>query len=364
MAVYIPVTNIPTQFFDDAGAPLVGGSLEFYLAGTSTATDLFSDDAGTSIGTSIDLNAWGYPESGGNAVFLFRDQSKAIKIIKKDALGATVGPDADDIPAVASFDSTSSAKLDFITVTQAVDLDTMETDLATAYQVDGTVPTTADLAMGTGTFYKGSLTAGIAASATQTQGSVPLTSEINEVATVTTALDVVTLPAAVAGRVVRIFNNGANRLQVFPAASDSIDSLAANASVKIPPGSNMTFVAHSAVIWNTASHGTANHRLILSAAMSATTDTAAVSVANYYTTLTTTGAAVPTLADGYEGQLKKIQMIVDVGDAVLTPANLAGGTTITFADVGDTAELVFTAGEWYVIALYNIADGVTAPVLA
>ena len=58
-------------------------------------------------------------------------------------------------------------------------------------------------------------------------------------------------------------------------------------------------------------------------------------------------------------------MIVDgPGDAVLTPANLTGGTTITYADVGDVAELKFTAGSWVVIALYNIVDGATAPVLA
>lgn len=103
---------------------------------------------------------------------------------------------------------------------------------------------------------------------------------------------------------------------------------------------------------------------VLAAAMSNTTDTAAVSVANYYTTLTTTGAAIPTLADGsVVGQMKKIEMLVDGGDAVLTPANLAGGTTITFADVGDVAELIWNGNDWVAIALYNTVDGATAPVL-
>jgi len=104
--------------------------------------------------------------------------------------------------------------------------------------------------------------------------------------------------------------------------------------------------------------------VLLPAAMDSVTDTDACSVANYFSTLTTTGAAVPTLADGIEHQMKKIQMIVDAGDAVLTPATLTGGTTITFADVGDTAELVFYKGSWQVVALYNIVDGATAPVLA
>lgn len=104
---------------------------------------------------------------------------------------------------------------------------------------------------------------------------------------------------------------------------------------------------------------------VLAAAMSNTTDTAAVSVANYYTTLTTTGAAVPTLADGsVVGQMKKIEFLVDAGDAVLTPANLAGGTTITFADIGDVAELIWNGNDWVAIALYNTVDGATAPVLA
>ena len=105
--------------------------------------------------------------------------------------------------------------------------------------------------------------------------------------------------------------------------------------------------------------------LIACAAQDAVSDTAAVSVATYYSTLTTTGAAVPTLADGaYTGQLKKIQMIVDAGDAVLTPSNLNGGTTITYADVGDTAELMWDGSGWQVLALYNIVDGATAPALA
>ncbi len=104
---------------------------------------------------------------------------------------------------------------------------------------------------------------------------------------------------------------------------------------------------------------------MISAAQDAVTDTAAVSIANYYSTLTTTTASVPTLADSTAtGQLKKIQMIVDAGDAVLTPTSLNGGTTITFADVGDTAELQWDGSAWQVLALYNIVDGATAPVLA
>ena len=167
MSTYIPVTDIPTQFFDADGTPENGGSLEFYLAGTDTATDLFSDDTGTSIGTSIALNSLGYPESGVNLIGLFRDQSKALKIVLKDSDAATVWT-MDDIPAVASFDAASSAKLDYITVTQAVDLDTMEADIATAYQKDGSAALTADITMPAGKFINESVTAGLIASVTQT----------------------------------------------------------------------------------------------------------------------------------------------------------------------------------------------------
>lgn len=48
----------------------------------------------------------------------------------------------------------------------------------------------------------------------------------------------------------------------------------------------------------------------------------------------------------------------------MTVTSLSGGTTITFADVGDVAELMWNGTAWIAIALYNVADGATAPVLA
>lgn len=91
----------------------------------------------------------------------------------------------------------------------------------------------------------------------------------------------------------------------------------------------------------------------------------AANVTTFLTKWTTTGAQAGTLADGVRvGQLKKIQLIVDGGDGTLTPANLAGGTTITFADAGDFALLKWDGTEWHAIELGNDADGATAPVLA
>lgn len=114
MAVYRYLHPVPLQFQDPvSSANLSGGTLYFYESGTVTATDLFSDSSGTSIGSSITLDSGGFPSVGGNVITLFRDQSVDLKIVGKNAAGATIFT-SDEILAEASFDSTSSAKLDGI----------------------------------------------------------------------------------------------------------------------------------------------------------------------------------------------------------------------------------------------------------
>lgn len=104
---------------------------------------------------------------------------------------------------------------------------------------------------------------------------------------------------------------------------------------------------------------------ILAAAQQALSGAGAVNVTSYYTAVTTTGANALTLANGtFPGQLKKIQLIVDGGDGTLTPTSLTGGTTITFADAGDYALLLWDGDSWIPVELGNDADGATAPVLA
>ena len=82
----------------------------------------------------------------------------------------------------------------------------------------------------------------------------------------------------------------------------------------------------------------------------------AVDTTNLVTEITTTGADALTLANGSVGQIKIITMVVDGGDGTLTPTTLAGGSTITFNDVGDGVVLVYgeTAG-WVVVG----SNGVT-----
>jgi hypothetical protein len=93
---------------------------------------------------------------------------------------------------------------------------------------------------------------------------------------------------------------------------------------------------------------------------------AAIPLTNYYSKLdSNAGATTQTLAASTViGLQKKIHMTVDGGDDVVTVTSLSGGTVITFADVGDVAELIWTGTAWMPLALYNIADGVTGPVIS
>lgn len=81
------------------------------------------------------------------------------------------------------------------------------------------------------------------------------------------------------------------------------------------------------------------------------TTTEAIDVATSITHINTTaGAHAGVMANGTNGQIKIITMIVDGGDSVITPAALTGGSTITFNDVGDTVTCLFTNSSWVVLA--------------
>jgi hypothetical protein len=81
------------------------------------------------------------------------------------------------------------------------------------------------------------------------------------------------------------------------------------------------------------------------------TGAGAISVTKGTTKLVTTGANALTLADGQDGQIKRIHMITDGGDGTLTPATKTGYTTITFNDAGDDVVLQFISGRgWEVVS--------------
>ena len=80
----------------------------------------------------------------------------------------------------------------------------------------------------------------------------------------------------------------------------------------------------------------------------------AISLTASTTKLTTTGADALTLADGANGQVKRIVMISDGGDGTLTPTTKTGFSTVTFNDVGDSITLQFyTTQGWMVVSNYG-----------
>jgi hypothetical protein len=93
---------------------------------------------------------------------------------------------------------------------------------------------------------------GITAFATGGQASATaLVGLYNDVTVCATAGDSVKLLTAEAGLTQIVKNSGATALAVFPATGDSINALAVNLSVDIPPGGEVSFRAISATVWET-----------------------------------------------------------------------------------------------------------------
>ena len=84
---YLPLINVVPQFFDNLGDPLVGGTLNAYVAGTSTPTNMYSDISGTVAGTSVTLDSRGEPTT---IKMIWLDVAISYKFILKDANGTTI----------------------------------------------------------------------------------------------------------------------------------------------------------------------------------------------------------------------------------------------------------------------------------
>jgi len=79
----------------------------------------------------------------------------------------------------------------------------------------------------------------------------------------------------------------------------------------------------------------------------------AVNITTLVTKITTTGANALTLANGADGQVKIIVMVVDGGDGTLTPTTKTGFSTITFNDAGDGVVLVYTTTTGWIVVGNN-----------
>jgi hypothetical protein len=87
--VFSPAFRVAT----DALEPVAGGTLEFYLAGTNTPTNVYSDSTlSTSLGSVVYLDSGGHPvaSSGSSTKVIVYTGAALIKIIAKDADGATL----------------------------------------------------------------------------------------------------------------------------------------------------------------------------------------------------------------------------------------------------------------------------------
>lgn len=89
-------------------------------------------------------------------------------------------------------------------------------------------------------------------------------------------------------------------------------------------------------------------------ATTAAGSTVAIGVTAPMTNITSTGATIGsnslTLADGVQGQIKIITLIVDGGNVDVTPANFLNGTKWTMEDAGDSMTVIFNGANWQVLA--------------
>ena len=91
----------------------------------------------------------------------------------------------------------------------------------------------------------------------------------------------------------------------------------------------------------------------------------AVSITTTLTTIASSGVIALTIPDGIQGQIKVIVFITDGGTATLTPATMNDGTTLAFADVGDSAILMWIgASGWQVISMAGTGATGRGPLIA
>ncbi len=238
-----------------------------------------------------------------------------------------------------------------------------------------------------------SLATGITAFAGGGQASATaLVREINNVTVVATDGDSVKLPSAVEGLKIVVKNaDNSNVLAIFPFTGDAIDAEAANASITIPSYATVVFIAKDATTWESniqiisainriyvgpaqelsisdlgVNIGVSSAAFISKYSFDTLSGAGAIPITNFCTKVTTTAANALTIANPtFDGQRKRVILVVDGGDGTLTgDFNSGGNTTVVFADAGDYIELMGQSGSWSIIDSGNTVDGVTEPVVS
>lgn len=122
----------------DTGAPIIGATIEFYDAGTSTPQTVYSDaDLGTSIGTSVTTDSLGYPTSNGTTKTLVYVGTSDFKVIIKDADGATIATHDNCRGALntSGFGSDASVTASFPVTTKSLDYSVVPGDQNTIFVI-------------------------------------------------------------------------------------------------------------------------------------------------------------------------------------------------------------------------------------
>lgn len=201
-----------------------------------------------------------------------------------------------------------------------------------------------------------SVTTGIAAFAGGGQASATqLLSNINQVATVATALDSVKLPTAVAGLEVLVINDGANKMNVFPATGGFIDGLAVNVPFELEAGSNIKFVCAVAGKWKTQG-GSGGGGIIYFGTLQVLANAATISLlgktAEKVKLVSTGGAVTVTLPNGTINN--QVVYVLGTSD-VDYPTILNSGNVVSNGDKVFTAGILIgymwdaTDSKWYQI---------------
>jgi hypothetical protein len=192
-----------------------------------------------------------------------------------------------------------------------------------------------------------------ATAGTNAQGQGALTSNLNVVTSTTANPSGVTLPTALLGKKVYIYNKGTNPINVYPATGAQIDSRGTNVSIQIPVDDWMEFNATSTTQWYSSAPAALISPTITSATLSGTL-TAGGSAGTSGQILSSTGTGVQwinntavntptasnsvldTISGGFNGSTTTFNLTLS--SSAYTPVNAAQLTVV----LGGVIQLPYT----------------------
>lgn len=128
--------------------------------------------------------------------------------------------------------------------------------------------------------------------------------------------------------------------------------LADGQTINIEDTGNITVTLTDSGDTATMAFATTASNIVPASGITVTSGAGAVAITGSIHEVTTSGIGdALTLADGTAGQSLRVIYVAEGGGtdtAILTPTTFAGGATITFNALGDSADLTFSAtGGWY-----------------